>query len=260
MKATLHIMLLALVTLFSSRIHALPPEFTATYYAETYGMVVAQAKYILKHKKDGINFSQHSEPVGLAALFSDEALDESSELSLHNNQLLLDQYTYIQKGDRKNRNVQLNIKWRDSEDKKLAGTISGTASGNQLHLETSAPVWDTLSFQIPLMLNTRLNSAPQEHAILVKGDLKYYTFITHGSEEVSIKDHIIKTIKVERRDNKEDDPIYFWVAPELNNIPVKIEKWKKNKPRITMLLNEAFFPSDSSLQFQAGENSDDDFQ
>lgn len=179
---------------------------------------------------------------------------------MHGDQLLLNEYSFIQTGDNKDRDIRLNINWQQNENDQLAGTISGIARGQAVKLETSAPVWDTLSFQIPVMLYTQENNPPQEHNILVKGDLKSYLFITHGIEDIDINGRFIKTIKVERKSDKEDEPIFFWVAPGLNNLPVKIEKWRNNKPGITMLLNDASFPSDNELQFHAAEELDNDFE
>lgn len=246
--------------LLSATSHALPPEFTATYSAETYGMIVAQATYTLEHRENGIHFSQHSEAVGLASLFTDDILDENSELSVHGDQLLLDEYSFVQTGDKKDRDIRLSIRWQKSENDQLAGTVSGIARGETVKLETTGPVWDTLSFQIPVMLNTRENNPPQEYSILVKGELNNYLFITHGTEEIEVNGQSIRTIKVERRSDKPDEPIFFWVAPGLKNLPVRIEKWKKDKPGITMLLNTASFPADSSLEFHAAEDSEHDFE
>lgn len=237
--------------------HALPPEFSASYIAETYGMTVAQATYKLEHKNDGLTFTQHSAPTGMAAIFSDDELSETSYLSLHQNQLLLDEYHYIQKGSKKNRDVHLKIKWSSSADNKITGTISGNARGKPVQLETHSPVWDTLSFQIPIMTGDAKKRAPQKYKVLVKGELKTYLFVSHGPEDIDIKNGIIKTIKIERKSDNKSKPLFLWIAPSLHNMPVKIEKWKKGKPHITMLLNSLSFPSDKNLHFKANEDFED---
>lgn len=250
-------LLLGLFLLVPVLSYALPPEFTATYTAETYGTTVAQATYKLEHKNNGITFTQHSIPVGLAKYFTDEAIDETSILSLHKDQLLLDEYHYIQKDSKKNRDIHLKIQWHDTTENNISGNISGIASGKPVQLETNTPVWDTLSFQIPLMTNTSEKTTSQELAILVKGDLTRYLFITHGTEEVTIGNNVFKTMKVERKDDDKNKPLFFWIAPSLHNIPVKIEKWKKGKPHITMLLNSATLPSGKKLQFKTEEDFGD---
>lgn len=237
--------------------YALPLAFTATYTAEIYGMIIAQATYELEHKNDVLTFTQHSEPTGLAAIFSNDEVSETSYLSLHHGQLLLDEYHYIQTGSKKNRDIHLKIKWNDSTNNKLTGTISGNARGEIIQLETNTPVWDTLSFQIPIMTGDANKMMPLQYKILVKGKLKTYVFVSHGPEEIDISNNIIKTIKIERKSDDKNKSLFLWIAPSLHNLPVKIEKWKKGKPHITMLLNSAFFPSDKSLHFKVEEDLDD---
>ena len=254
---TLNKLLITLFLLLPALSHALPPEFSASYTAETYGMTVAQATYKLEHKNGGLAFTQHSVPTGLAALFSDDELSETSYLSLHQNRLLLDEYHYVQKGSKKNRDIHLKIKWSNSDDNKLTGTISGNARGKPVQLETDSPVWDTLSFQIPIMTGDAKKMTPQEYKVLVKGELKTYLFVSHGSEDIDINNKIIKTIKIERKSDNKSKPLFLWIAPSLHNMPVKIEKWKKGKPHITMLLNSLSFPSDKNLHFETDKDFED---
>lgn len=250
-------LLLTLFLLLPALSDALPLEFTATYTAETYGMTVAETTYKLEHKNDGLTFTQFSATTGLAALFSKNEVSETSYLSLHQNQLLLDEYRYIQKGSKNNRDIHLKIKWNASTNNELTGTISGNASGKTIQLETDTPVWDTLSFQIPMMAGDTQMTMPQEYKVLVKGELKTYLFISHGPEEIDISNNLIKTIKIERKSDDGKKSLFLWIASSLHNLPVKIEKWKKGKPHITMLLKSAFFPSDKSLQFEIEDNFDD---
>ena len=245
--------LLALLLLPSLSL-ALPLEYTASYDLEKYGITVAQSNYSLKHENNGIRLTQHTETVGLAALLRNDQLDENSFLAVQNNQLLLTAFSYKQtSADKKNRNVQLKIDWLQSE-KKLLGKATGSAYGKKLELKVEHPVWDTSSYQIPLMLNTKIDAAPQKYTMMVKGEFKNYTFITHGLEKIEVNGNIIQTIKVERDSDKSKSPIYLWLAPSLNNLPVKIEKWKNGELKLTLSLNQAEFPSDKAMKFSAIDN------
>jgi hypothetical protein len=246
--------------LFSSLCHALPSElpaeFSATYTLESHGIDIARATYTLEHESNGLKFTQNSKTTGFASLIKNESLQETSYLSLQHNQLLLNEYSYIQKGDDKNRDINLKIDWIIS-DNKLSGRVRGTARDEPVKFKVNKPVWDTLSSQLPLMMNTNDITSEWEAALLVKGQLKDYTFVTLGKEEISVGGRKLKTYKVERKNNNNDKPIFFWVAPELLNLPVKIEKWKKGKAYITMSLETATFPSNIKLQFKAIEIFDD---
>lgn len=241
-------MLLATIVLPSPGF-ALPLEFTASYDLQKYGIVFAKSDYSLKNENNGTRITQHTEAVGFAALLSDDELDENSFLSLQNDQLLLTEFSHRQKsGDEKNRDIHLKIDWVQS-DKKLLGKVSGTTYGKKLALNVDQPVWDTNSYLIPLMANTRDDAGPQQYTMMVKDRFKTYSFTTRGAEEIKVNGKTIKAIKVERDDRSGKDPIYLWLAPELNNLPVKIEKWKDGKVQITMSLNNAKFLSDKTLKF-----------
>ena len=238
---------------------ALPLEYTASYDIEKYGMVIAKSHYTLKHENNGVRMTQHTETAGLAALLRSDTLDENSFLSAQNNQLLLTEFSFKQKSsDKKNRNIQLKIHWIQS-DKKLLGNISGTAYGKKLEFRVDKPVWDTNSYQIPLMLNSKENATAQQYTMMIKGQFKNYSFITHATEEIEINGNAIKTIKVERTNDSNKNPVYLWLAPSLNNLPVKVEKWKNGKLQITSSLNHAQFPADKSMEFKASINETEEF-
>ncbi|MCW8924119.1 MAG: DUF3108 domain-containing protein [Gammaproteobacteria bacterium] len=231
--------------------HALPPEYNASYDVKKFGMVIAKSDYSLKHENDGIRVTQHTETKGLAALLRNDVLDESSFISSQHGQLLMTEFSYQhQSADKKNRNIQLKIDWIES-GKKLQGKVSGSAHGEKLELKVDSPVWDTSSFQIPLMLNTKEKTTPQQYTMMIKGKFKNYSFITHGIEEIEVNGNTIQAIKTERDGGTKKNPVYLWLAPSLNNLPVKIEKWKKGKLQLTLSLNHAQFPADNSMEFKA---------
>lgn len=246
---------LAGLLLFPGIANSLPPEFSASYFAETYGVVVAHANYKLEHVNNNVVFIQDSAPIGFAALFSDDELREVSHLSLHNNELLLDEYHFEHKGSDDNKDVHLKIKWDDSNSDQFSGIVSGTVSNKPVKYNTTTKIWDTLSFQIPIMMGSNVNN--HDYTLIVKGKLKKYKFITHGNETLTVGDNTIDTIKMERKSDNNRKPLYLWVAPSLNNLPVKIEKWKKGEPHVTMTLNSASFPSDKNLEFKVEEDFDD---
>ncbi len=250
MKTPFSTILLLLASL-SSTAFALPLEFTASYNLEKYGVVIARSDYSLQHENNGLRISQHSEAVGLAALLRSDQLDESSFVSRLHNQLLLTEFSYRQDSpDDKNRDIRIEIDWSQS-DGELQGNVTGTAYGEALNLSVDKPVWDTSSYLIPLMLNTTENAPPQQYTMMVKGDFKSYTFITHGIEKIEVNGNSILAIKVERVSAPDKSPIFMWLAPSLNNLPVKVDKWKDGKLQLSMLLDQVQFPSDKTMKFKS---------
>ncbi len=252
-------LLLTLIFLpFSSL--ALPLEYSASYEIKKYGIIIAKSHYTLKHENNGLRMTQHTELAGLASLVRKDIVDENSFISLQNNQLLLTEFSYRQRpNDKKNRDIQLKIDWQQSE-KKLLGKVSGTANGKKLELTVDKPVWDTSSYQIPLMLSISENKKQQQYSIMSKGHFKSYSYITRGTEKIDVNGHNIQTIKIERAGKSNNRPMYLWLAPSLNNLPVKIEKWKDGKINLKMSLIQVQFPADKSMKFEAVASNDSDFE
>lgn len=250
LKITIGKLLLILLFLPSVCI-ALPLEYNASYNIEKYGIVIAKSSYSLKHENNGLYMTQHTETMGLAALLRSDTIDEYSILSDQNGQLLLTEYSYKQRPiGKKNRDIQFKIDWLQSEEK-LLGKVSGTANGKKLELKIDKPVWDTCSYQIPLMQNVKEKNKSQQYSLMTKGHFKDYSYITRGAEEVEINGHTIQTIKIERNGKTNKRPVYLWLAPSLNNLPVKVEKWKDGTLYLKMLLNQVQFPSDPTMKFNA---------
>lgn len=249
LNITLFQFLLALLVIPSSGF-SLPLEYNASYNIEKFGMTIAKSNYSLKHENNGVRMTQHTETAGFVALMRDDVVDENSLLSFQNNRLLLTEYSYKQKSkDKKNRDTQLKIDWIQS-DEKLTGKVSGMAHGKKLELNVDRPLWEPNSYLLPLMINTKEKSESQQYDMIIKGRLKTYSFITQHPEEIEVNGNTIKTIKIERKGKTSNDPIYLWLAPSLNNLPVKIEKWKSGELQLTMLLNQARFPTNKNMKFK----------
>ena len=257
MKTTLSQLILTL-SLLPSSVFSLPLEYSASYSMEKYGVVFARSNYTLKHENNGVRLMQHTKTVGLAALLKKGTVNANSFLSVQNGRLLLTEFSYKQEpSDKKNRNIQIKIDWLQSE-KKLLGKVSGNAHGKKLELQVDKPVWDANSYQIPLMLNTKEITEPQQYTMMFKGHFKNYTFITHGPEDIEVSGRTIHAIKTERNGNTKKSPLYLWLAPDLNNLPVKMEKWKNGKLQLTLLLDRAHFPSDKTMTFTTAIEEFDD--
>ncbi|MDH5611465.1 MAG: DUF3108 domain-containing protein [Gammaproteobacteria bacterium] len=257
-RTTVSALILTLILLPSTGF-SLPLEFSASYDLKKYGVTLAKSVYSLKHENNGIRITQHTEPVGLAAMLRNDELDENSFLSIQNGQLLLTEFSYRQTSDdEKNRDIQIKIDWIQSSEK-LLGKVNGTAYGEELDLKIDEPVWDTSSYMIPLMTNTSENTPLQKYTMMVKGRFQTYSFITHGVDEIEVNGNIMQTIKVERDDSSNKHPIYLWLAPSLNNLPVKIEKWEDGKRQLTMSLNNAQFLSDKTMNFKKAIDNTEEF-
>ena len=82
----------------------------------------------------------------------------------------------------------------------------------------------------------------------MKGEFKHYLFENHGREKIVSNGAEFDTIKVAGRETKRDRAMYVWLAPALNNLPVKIEQWKEGKLKSTVVLESVSFAKDNGTR------------
>lgn len=239
-------------TIFAA--HALP-EFTAKYAVESYGIKLAEARYQLSYTATGYKFTQNTELYGLASMFRDDTVNAVSYVDDVNGALLLQKHRYIQTGKEKNKNEDISIQW-DTSNGATVGTITGVVRSKKIKQQVTTPVWEALSFQLPLMLDANKEKKSYPYHAIIQGEVDTYNFALTSQEEIRFADKSYQALHVVRKDPKKDRQLHLWLAPELHNIPVIIENYRDGEKHSRMLLE--------SVQFNAGKTlretvTDDDF-
>jgi hypothetical protein len=245
------IALTAFLTPASSASRELPHEFTANYALEMFGTVMARARYTLEHTENGLSMTQSTRPAGLVALLRDDKIDVRSDMIVSNGQILLVKYNYQHTGDDKDRDVSFRIDWQPDTERGLSGKAIGVYEGKNVDIDIDTPVWDPLSIQVPIMIDTNKHLPPHEHGLFMKGEFKHYLFENHGSVEIESNGEQFNAIKIAGKETKRDRAMYVWLVPELHNLPVKIEQWKEGQLKSTVRLESVSFDDDEtrSLNF-----------
>lgn len=256
--------LLALFILFASlsahnvlAAHALP-EFTAQYAIEKFNTKVGEAYYQLSHTGKGYKFTQNTKLVGFARMLAKGTVSVVSYVDRVGDNLLLKKYSYIQTGDKKNRNEDFNILWNTHKNM-LSGKITGVARNKKIELRTNAEIWDALSFQIPLMIeaNERIKEYP--YRALLKGEINDYNFVVASINKINFAEKEYKTIHLVRTDPNKDRQLHIWLMPALNNIPVIIKNYRDGKEHSRMQLERLSINNKTYTNQQINSDNDDDF-
>ena len=237
--------------------HALP-EFHAKYDIEYFGVKAAEADYKLSYTDSGYKFTQKTKLAGMASLFANDTVDAVSYIDESEQHLLLTKHRYIQTGKEKNKNVDFIIDW-DTSGKQVKGKITGTARKNKVKLKTETPVWDVLSFQLPLMIEASKDKKNYPYNALLKGKIKTYNFTLNDIKEIEFAGKKHLSLQMIRKDPKRDRQLHLWLLPELNNIPVIIDVYRKGKKRSSILLSSVKFNDDKIISDNTNKITDDDF-
>jgi len=253
-KITISFLLLLVFSTVASADKALP-EFTATYAIQKFGIKVAEAEYQLNYTDTGYRFSQHTRLHGIASMFRNDTVTANSVVDEIDGRLLLQQYTYKQTGKEKNKNENFAINWR-TDNGQLNGNIEGVVRNEAINLSSNTPIWEALSFQLPLMIDADTKKQNYEYNALIKGEITRYNFTVSASEEIDFADKTYQTLHVINNDNIKNRQLHLWLVPELHNLPVIIENYRDGELHSRMQLESVQFNRDERLNDIA---SDDDF-
>jgi len=254
----LTLMTLTLCTLFSHTVfagHALP-EFSAHYAVEKFGIKLAEAHYQLAHTSTGYKFTQSTKLVGIASLFRDDTVSVESDVDKVGNQLLLQKHRYIQTGEEKNKDEEFSIQW-DTSDDKTRGRITGVVRSRDIDLETDGPIWDVLSFQLPLMIEASKDTKEYPYKALLNGEIDTYHFILTSGKKIKFAGKEYELLELVRSDPKKDRQLHIWLAPALHNMPMIVENYRDGKEHSRMQIESVQFENEKPLVEQVVDNDND---
>jgi len=210
------------------------PEFHAKYAILKYGVKVAEASYELDHTDSGYKFSQNTQLNGF----------------------VLRKHSYTQTGREKNRDEEFSIHW-DTSEQPSKGNISGVVRSKKINLKTTDPVWEVLSFQIPLMIDADESIKKYPYKALLKGKIDTYEFVLTSDKKISFAGKEYKLLQMVRTNPRKKRQLHIWLAPKLHNLPVIIENYRKGKQHSRMQLESVQFDGEQILSEHLMDNDEE---
>jgi len=211
-------------------IQHIPKNFVAQFSLYKSGFPIAETEYRFTRDKNNASFQHVSLPSGFTSLFSDNKVEEKSTLNTSENTLKVKTYQFTQTGD-KNISISSRFNWNN----KTISTINNQQPATETRFEHY--VWDKLSTLLALMSyahdqSTSIFLHSFDGVKIKKYELKYA-----GKREIELDDDewIVSDIW-KRKDGKKQ--VIFYLDPDKNYFPVKIEQYKNQKLRATLLLKQ----------------------
>jgi hypothetical protein len=247
-----------LVALFSHNIFAEQayPEYKAQYAIQKFGIKLAEAHYQLSHTNTGYKFSQHTDLVGIASMFRNDTVSVESYVDQVGDKLLLQKHSYKQTGEEKNKDEDFSIQWNTANDKTI-GKITGIVRSRKISLETDTPIWDVLSFQIPLMIEANKDIKDYLYRALLDGEIDTYNFVLTSSKKITFAGKEYEVLEFVRSDPKKDRQLHIWLAPALHNMPMIVENYRDGKEHSRMQIESLQFKNEKPLIEQIADNDND---
>lgn len=196
----------------------LPGDFQAFYQLRVNGFVIGETQVELAAQAAGqYLYRTHTYSTGITSLFSDDDLLESSLFKLHQQQLRPLEYRFDHIGRKKERHAYLKFDWQ-------AGEVANTVEGHTWEMKIPRHAMDKLIVQLAVMLDLDAGKKDFKYAVADGGKLKEYQFAITGEETIRTPAGEYQTIKLERLRKDNDRSTYFWCAPSLNYLPVRIKQ------------------------------------
>ena len=207
------------------------PTFQARYDVRINGITVADAEFSLTQKGNNeYLYQQKSHAIGIASWFKREKIRESSHWKLTDQGIQPVTYQYSRNGGSDDREVKLMFDWEKNR-------VENDVENQPWSMDIPDGTLDKLVMQIAMLLDLRNGQEHFKYPIADGGRLKHYEFKVVGEEKIELPSGKVNTIKLARLDDDRDQT-YIWAAPDMQYIPVRFLKLKKNGLKYEIRLRE----------------------
>jgi hypothetical protein len=191
-------------------------QYTVLHKSDPVGTAVRELSY----QSDG-SVNYHYETQVKWLIFSQER-SETSILTVENNRVIPQHYTYTREGTGKDKRYE----WLYNVAENKATDIERKREHT---IDFSNNVQDKLSYHLQHRLNL-INNAEQTNyvypVISTSGVIKNYDYEFDGNEELMLPYGLVNTIRFKREVKEKERITYAWFAPELNYLLVKLYQIK----------------------------------
>jgi hypothetical protein len=165
----------------------------------------------------GYQYSGRTRSSAFLRMFFSDVIRESSTGRYENNRLTPLAYEYKKTSGSKKELTQLEFDWQQQR-------IWTLSKGTRWSQPAPPNAYDKLSQQQALRIDLSNGEKQVSYAVADGGKVKTYHYKIHGEEKVGVPHGDYQCIKVRRRKENREPDFSIWMAPELDYLPVKIER------------------------------------
>ncbi len=217
---------LILLLLSSSPLQAVE-NFSAGYDLYYNGIFVGRSQRELKNNQNILTYTATSKTAGLAAVFLDVTIRETSRLRLQQQQPRFFDYHYLESNNDK--------------QEKYAITLRDQHTFYNSHTKKTYPyadnLQDTLGFAIRLMHDLQQGKRNIAYTMAEKDQVKTYNLKFIGKESLLTDNAPLETIKLEYHEPGSKLRFTVWCAEKMGFLPVRIASITPHGDENLLLLN-----------------------
>jgi Protein of unknown function (DUF3108) len=203
-------------------------RFVANFVLTAFGTTVGRTQWRLV-PIDDLQFlwESRSETAGAGALIRDLYITERSESEIHGQGFRPIVYNYDRYGENASRKVQVSFDWEN-------GVVLNTAQDHTWRMAVPPDTLDKLNYLLALMHDLASGKRNMRYTIADGGRLKTYDMRAAGTETLETALGTLKTLKVRRLRDQDEDEAMLWCASALGFLPVKLEHRDRDGRLVSM--------------------------
>ncbi|MEZ9822839.1 DUF3108 domain-containing protein [Shewanella sp. 10N.286.45.A1] len=202
-------------------------------YQVNYGSIeLGRARYILA-APEGDQFRYRFDSDVSLLMLSDQR-HIRSEFTLDNNQLIPMRYSVERTGTGPNFREQIAFA-------KGQNVVHSRYKDERAKFPYDEQLFDPLMVQLQFRLDMAAEKEELHYTMVKEGEIDDYGFKIVGKERVNIESGSYQTIKFEVKRDSTKRQTFFWMAPELSYLPIRLTHFEKGSKQLDItLLNYKF--------------------
>ena len=224
MKTTIkyRVLILASIILYIGDLNAVPADYEAVYSVK-----LLQADGTLRAKLENNNgiytYTLKTEPTGFWKLIANGSINESSEFEIIDGEIRSINYRLNDTIRRNPRESVVDFDWSKK-------TIQGFYKDRVIDFNLEKRTLTRILLQIEIMHQKQRNNLKDSYLIIDKDEIKEIDITsTNSGKKISVPFGSYEVVEVSHRSKNSNRINTFWLAPDLDFIPVKLEQTEGNK-------------------------------
>ena len=196
-------------------------------YEAVYSVKLLQADGTLRAKLENNNgiytYNLKTEPTGFWKLIANGSINESSEFEIIDGEIRSINYRLNDTIRRNPRESVVDFDWSKK-------TIQGFYKDRMIDFNIERRILTRILLQIEIMHQKQRNNLEDSYLIIDKDEIKEIEITSSNSgKKISVPFGSYEVVEVSHRSKNSNRINTFWLAPDLDFIPVKLEQTEGNK-------------------------------
>lgn len=227
-KNALNVLVAGILLCVSQVVLALPGAFQANYSVAKGSMTLGNLHTSLKYSGGNYSYHKYTRATGLAAILTGIKITENTDGKVSGQVITPTNYLFNQakRGGGKVDKVSFS-----------GNTASGSYKAKPFNIKASTGVQDKASIEILLARDLSLNKPRLSYNVITKGEQRQFNFQKLGNEVLKTPAGTFNTVKVKVIRSSKDRETIFWMAKEMDYMPVKIRHREKKDILTTVIKN-----------------------